>query len=391
MNNKDNNGVLSQIDYSSATALSTAANFIMNAAEPFTHTYRTYVRLRESGSLTLKFWHSNNVDSTWDLGQEASGGEPGGEWLIEAAYIADGGLVPDGSVTPETQIPVTFGGQDSRQVASGECFWSDEAKLELPEGHYLAFTWTIRTLAAGKSFPYNVEGMLVSGFDAPGNLAGSEAAAGFSESDKLLVAPGYIGYKKLVAKKLVFLGDSITQGVRTEKDAYTYWAARIAEGLGTEYGLWNIGSGWGRAYDVAADGPWLNKAKQGDEVLMVLGVNDLDIGKRNADELLGDLTGIITKIKEANPAVKIILSTVPPFNFAEERETYWRTVNAAIRNTPPAGVDRVFDIAAVLSEPAPQEHRIRPEYMSNEFDPHPNGHAGKAVAEAFLAWYGQAG
>ncbi|WP_128083496.1 SGNH/GDSL hydrolase family protein [Paenibacillus sp. DMB5] len=390
MTNKDNSGVFSQADYSSATALSTAANFIMNAAEPFTHTYRTYVRLRENGSLTLKFWHSNNVDSTWDLGQEASGSEPGGEWVIEAAYIADGGLVPDGSVTPGTQIPVTFGGQGSRQVASGECFWSDEAELELPEGHYLAFTWTIRTLGAGKSFPYNVEGMLVSGFDAPGTLAGSEAAEGFNESDKLLVAPSYIGYKKQVAKKLVFLGDSITQGVRTEKDAYTYWAARIAEGLGTEYGLWNIGSGWGRAYDVAADGPWLNKAKQGDEVLMVLGVNDLDIGKRTADELLGDLAGIINKIKEANPEAGIILSTVPPFNFAEERGTYWRTVNAVILNAPPAGVDRVFDIAAVLSEPAPEEHRIRPEYMSNEFDPHPNGHAGKAVAEAFLAWYGHA-
>lgn len=387
---KDNNGVLSQFDYSSATALSTAANFIMNAAEPFTHTYRTYVRLRENGSLTLKFWHSNNVDSTWDLGQEANGSEPGGEWVIEAAYIADGGLVPDGSVTPGTQIPVTFGGEGPRQVAPGECFWSDEAKLELPEGHYLAFTWTIRTLAAGKSFPYNVEGMLVSGFDAHGDLAGSETAEKFSESDKLLAAPSYIGYKKQVAKKLVFLGDSITQGVRTEKDAYTYWAARIAEGLGTEYGLWNIGSGWGRAYDVAADGPWLNKAKQGDELLMVLGVNDLDIGKRTSDELLGDLAGIITKIKKANPAAKIILSTVPPFNFAEERETYWRAVNAVIRNTPPAGVDRVFDIAAVLSETAPEEHRIRPEYMSNEFDPHPNGHAGKAVAEAFLAWYGQA-
>lgn len=383
MNIKDNDGVLSQTAYSSATAVSTAANYIMNAAEPFTHTYRTYVRLRENGSLTLKLWHSNSVDSTWDLGQEAKGSEPGGEWEIEAAYIADGGLVPNGTVTPGTQVAVTFNGAGSRQVAPGECFWSDEVQLELPEGHYLAFTWTIKTPAPGKSFPYNVEGMLVSGFDAPGSLAGSETAEGFTESDKLLVAPSYIGYKKQVAKKLVFLGDSITQGVRTEKDAYTYWAARIAEGLGTDYGLWNIGSGWGRAYDVAADGPWLNKAKQGDEVLMVLGVNDLDIGKRTADELLGDLAAIVSTIKAANPAAKVILSTVPPFNFAEERETYWREVNAVIRNNSPAYVDRVFDIAAVLAEPAPQEHRIRPEYMSNEFDPHPNGHAGKAVAEAF--------
>lgn len=381
-------GVLSESGYSSATALSTAANYIMNSAEPFTHTYRTYVRLRENGSLTLKFWHSNSVDSTWDLGQEASGSEPGGEWLIEAAYIADGGLVPDGTVTPGSQVPVTFAGEIHKHVAAGEQFWSDEASLELPEGHYLAFTWTLRTASPGKSFPFNVEGILVSAYDADGNLAGQVSADSYSESDKLLVMPSYIGYKKQVAKKLVFLGDSITQGVRTEKDAYSYWAARIAEGLGTDYGLWNLGSGWGRAYDVAADGAWLNKAKQGDEVLIVLGVNDLDIGKRTADELLADLTDIIAKIKEANKETEIILSTVPPFNFAEERESYWRTVNQTILTNPPAGVNRVFDIAAVLSEPAPAEHRIRPEYMSNEFDPHPNGAAGKAVAEAFLEWYG---
>ncbi|MNI59670.1 hypothetical protein D3C73_1148430 [compost metagenome] len=85
--------------------------------------------------------------------------------------------------------------------------------------------------------------------------------------------------------------------------------------------------------------------------------------------------------------MQIILSTVPPFNFTEEREAYWRTVNQTILTNPPAGVNRVFDIAAVLAVPAPDDHRIRPEYMSNTDDPHPNGTAGKAVAEAFLAWY----
>lgn len=79
MNNLENspNGVLSQPEFSSATALSTAANYIMNAAEPFTHTYRTYIRLRENGRLMLKFWHSNAVDSTWDLGADAIASEPG--------------------------------------------------------------------------------------------------------------------------------------------------------------------------------------------------------------------------------------------------------------------------------------------------------------------------
>ncbi|QQZ63388.1 SGNH/GDSL hydrolase family protein [Paenibacillus sonchi] len=386
---EEQTGVFSQSDYTSAMALSTAANYIMNWAEPFTHTYRTYIRLRENGSVTLKFWHCNAVDSTWDIGVEARGSEPGGKWSIEAAYIADGGLEPDGTVMPGSQVPVTFLGETAKQVAPGEVFWSDEAALVLPEGHYLAFTWTIRTAAPGKTFPYNVEGMLVSAYDTPGNYAGQESDASFSVSDKLLVLPSYIGYKKKVDKKLVFLGDSITQGVRTAKDEYSYWVARIAEGLGTGYGLWNLGSGWGRAYDAATDGAWLNKAKQGDEVLIVLGVNDLGIGKRSAAELLADLAHIVSLIREANPDVEIILGTVPPFNFEGEREEAWRCVNAQILSAPPAGVNRVFDIAAVLSMPAPLDHRVRAEYMSNTDDPHPNGIAGKAVADAFLKWYGE--
>ncbi|MBT2290347.1 SGNH/GDSL hydrolase family protein [Paenibacillus albidus] len=381
------NGILNQKDYSSATVLSSAANYIMNKEKPFIHTFRTYIRLRETGALNLRLWHSNNVDSTWDQGVEAKGSEPGGAWVIEAAYVSDGGQEPRGQVIPGTQVAVTFDGESSKAVAPGETFWSDELELDLAEGHYLAFTWTIRTLHPGKSFPFNVEGMLVTAYDALGNLADRESAEGFAGSDNLLVLPSYIGYRKKGARRLVFLGDSITQGVRTAKDEYEYWAARIAAGLGKEYGLWNIGSGWGRAYDVAAGGSWLTKAKQGDEVLIVLGVNDLDIGNRTAEELLGDLTSIIVALKEANPEVSILLGTVPPFNFQAEKEEAWRYVNRVILNGPPAGTDRVFDIASVLSMPAPHEHLIRPEYMSGAEDPHPNGIAGQAVADAFLNWY----
>lgn len=149
----EDNGVYSQPDYSSATAISSAANYIMNSPEPFTHTFRTYIRLRENGSLTLKFWHSNSVDSTWDLGQDANGSEPGGEWSIEAAYVSDGGSVPDGAVTAGTSVPLTFAGSRTKQVEAGETFWSDEASLELPEGHYLAFTWTIKTSSPAKHCP----------------------------------------------------------------------------------------------------------------------------------------------------------------------------------------------------------------------------------------------
>lgn len=125
----------------------------------------------------------------------------------------------------------------------------------------------------------------------------------------------------------------------------------------------------------------------GSQVILALGVNDIDIGARTAEQLLGDLETIISLLKKNDPATEIILFTVPPFNFSGAREQVWRSVNAAIRAVSIPGVDRVFDMAALLSRPAPEEHRLRPEFMSPGDDPHPNGFAGKVVAEAFLKWY----
>lgn len=373
-------------EYVSATAVSTAANFIIDCEVAFTHTYRTYIRLQENGRQQLRFWFSNAIDSTWDKGAVAEGGQLGGDWLIEAAFVADGGTGKDGSVVSGTQVPLTFDGSPTRLVRPGEKFWSDPVELNLPEGHDLAFTWTIAA-GSGRSVPYNCEQMLVTAYDAPGKHAEEEEAGAFTLSENRLVMPAFIGCKKENVRRMVFFGDSITQGVRTAKDGYEYWVARIADKLGSEYAIWNIGSGWARAYDAAADKAWLNKAKQGDQVLIALGVNDLDIGERSAEQLLGDLTTIISLLKANNPAVDIILFTVPTFNFSEKREQEWRKVNETIRTAPPEGVSRVFDIAAILSQPAPLDHRLRPEYMSSKDDPHPNGLAGKAVSEAFLNWY----
>ncbi|WP_018751055.1 SGNH/GDSL hydrolase family protein [Paenibacillus sanguinis] len=378
-------------NYASATVVSTACNYIMVREEGFTHTYRTFLKLRENGPLELRFWHSNAVDSTWDTGTVAKGGLLGGNWRIEAAYIADGGAVADGSVMNGSQVQVAFDGNAIREVTPGEQFWSDPVSIDLPEGHLLAFTWTI-TAPKGTSVPYNTEQMLVSAYDAPGNQAGMAGADEFKASANLLVLPAFIGYVKPVRQRLIFLGDSITQGVRTRQDGYEYWVARIAEGLGADYGVWNLGSGWARAYDAAGDAAWLGKVKlgqvpgSGTQVVLALGVNDIDIGARTAEELLADLTSIISALRSHDPSAEIILFTVPPFNFKDEREQHWRKVNEILRNSALPGVDHVFDMAALLSRPEPEAHLERREFMSSADDPHPNGVAGQVVSDAFLAW-----
>ena len=374
------------LSQASITALSTATNSLL-ALGTSVRTFRTYVKPREYGSLKLKMWHSNAVDSTWDDGKDSKGSDLGGSWSIEACYIADGGTDPDGGIDCMVQVPVTYNGWVTREVMPGECFWSDEVEINLHEGHYLVISWAIKMKTEADRLPFNTETLLASAYEAEGNVAHYRDADEFTYTENKLVLPALITYEKQVKKNIVFIGDSITQGVRNELNAEEYWSAKIAAGLGTSYGVWNIGSGWARAYDLEGDSCWLNKAMMGDEVIICLGVNDIGTANRSGDQVLAALTYAIQRLKRSNPDVSIILFTVPPFNFEQEQEKHWRYVNQVIREAPPAGVDRVFDIAAVLGLPAPMDRMVNPLYMSNKDDPHPNGLAGTAVAEAFLAWY----
>lgn len=374
-------------DNSSAVVLSSSTNSIMNLNSKGPHTYRTYLKPREYGDFTWRIWHSNTVDSTWDQGMESRANLSGGKWRIDSACLADGGTSTDGSIITDTQVQITFDGHNYKNVVSDERFSSDSIQFSIPKDHYLVFTWTISNESLGKILPYNCETNLVPAYDAPGDCSNEENGNLFNISEKTLVLPALISYNKTVIKKIGFLGDSITQGVRTKEDGYEYWVSKVAEGLGTKYGVWNIGSGWARANDAATDGSWLYKAKQNDEIVICLGVNDIGILNRNHNEIISDLTTVVNKIKKDKPNCKVILCTVPAFDFTEEREITWRTVNGFILSNSLPTVDRIFDIAAILSEKGLKDNLEKAEYHSNFDDPHPNGRAGTAIAAAFLEWY----
>lgn len=370
--------------YASATVLSSAANYIMNLETVQTRTYRTYIKPRAYGSFKWKIWHSNAVDSSWEDGSVYKANLSGGEWEIEEAYIADGGIKADGSILPDTQIQLTFEGNKSKKVLPHEKFFSDAVELSIEKDHYLVFTWTITNKSLGKVIPYNCESTLAPSFSAEGKVASEESSTYFIPEENVMVIPSLILYDKPATKNIGFIGDSITQGVRTKRDKYEYWVSRIAEGLDESYGVWNIGSGWARAKDIATDGVWLYKAKQNDEIIICIGVNDIGTLNSTSSELISNVTKIIDCLKESNPSCKITLCTVPPFNFQGEQEIAWREANKIIRSNTIAGVDRVFDIAAVLSEDSPRENLLKPEYHSENYDAHPNGIAGVEVGKKFF-------
>jgi lysophospholipase L1-like esterase len=376
-----------QNGYTSITSLSSAANFKWKAEKKTTITFRTYIRPREYGFLPFKLWHSNTVDSTWADGSESKANDLGGCWRIESCFVADGGAQPDGAIVNGSERAVTFAGSTSKDVQQGEQFWSDSVAITIPENHFLAFSWALTVDSPEEGIPFNTETLLAGAFEADGDLARQASSEGYAPAGNRQVLPSLLAYEKDVQKTIVFLGDSITQGVRTEQDGYAFWAAKIAAGLGPDIGVWNIGSGWARAYDLVNESKWLAKAKQGDEVVVCLGVNDVGTANRSAEQLIADLSSIIEQLQESKPNLAIWLCTLPAFNFSGEQEKIWRTVNEWIRSDAAANVSGVFDIASVLGQAEPNGELLRPEFMSPYNDPHPNGAAGTAVADAFLAWY----
>lgn len=229
---------------------------------------------------------------------------------------------------------------------------TDPIPLGATPGAYLCYEITL----TGSCYPYHEEAVLT------------------IVPDKQIPLPLMIGCDRKVSQKVGFLGDSITQGCGTEDDSYTHWVAKIAEGLPENCSVWDLGIGYARAYDAATDAGWLQRAKMCDTVHVCFGVNDILRG-RTAEQVLEDLHTIVGKLKQAN--CRVILLTLPPFDLEGEQRMRWQKVNHTIRTSLRTEADGLFDIAAVLGQPAPKEHLCI-------YGGHPDAEGCQAVAEAYL-------
>lgn len=358
------------IMFVSNTPTSTSHNsrIVLNRGE--TRTFRVLLRPIEAGPFLWRFRFSNCIDSTWDDGSESWADLPGGRLAIVSA-----GACAEADGAMGEPMPVTWGGAAGREV--GPCEWavSDAVALDIPRGGHIAFTWCLRALEDGAILPATPDSRALC-YSAPGEATAAPMAA-FQEDD-LACLPDAFEANRPVSARMVFMGDSITQGVQTQMDACEQWAARIALGLGREAAAWNIGLGYGRAADAAKNGAWLGKAAGADIVNLCFGVNDLLHGSRDADVLAADLRAAIACLKARNPRAKAVLFTIPPFDLTGEDEARWRAVNALIRGGDHLGADAVFDIACVLGCEAPKDNMAF-------FGGHPDGRGGAAVAGEYLS------
>ena len=316
--------------------------------KPVTKTGRCWFKLSHGGQqYSLLF--SNRIDSTYDDGSISRAGDIGGDWSVDAIKV---GLCKGLLEEPPVWYEVSFGGEKTKNVSGDMVFAADPIPLNAKAGDWLCYEITL----TGSCYPYHEEAVLT------------------MRPDKQIPLPLMIGCDRPVETKIGFLGDSITQGCGTEDDSYTHWVAKIAERLPENCSVWDLGIGYARANDAASNDGWLNRARQCDLVHVCFGVNDVLRG-RKAEEILQDLQTIVTKLKAAG--CKVILLTLPPFDLEGDILLQWRQVNAAIRESLHKEADGLFDIAAVLGQPAPNDHLCI-------YGGHPDAAGCQAVADAYI-------
>ncbi|MBR1554831.1 MAG: SGNH/GDSL hydrolase family protein [Oscillospiraceae bacterium] len=356
-------------DYVSNTVISTGNNYMTDAKGGVT--FRTYFPVEESGELEYCFYFSNTVDSTWERGRYSYAGKSGGAYQILNAHVWTASS-PDADDDSEP-VEITFDGSPEKSVSPDETFRSDAVTLDVPEGKYLVWEWTldgedipcIRMTELAYSYILKEDGILEYNMDVP--------------------APQLIGTNRNVRKKIACFGDSITQGAETTAYEQNFWVSELSERLGSEYAVWNIGCGYARASDAVLCGNWLERAKNADIVTLAFGTNDLAVGQygqRNAssaDEIENWLRMLIEELQKAD--CQIILFNLPPFNFDESTETIRTEVNARIPVIAEETGCAFFDWAILLENPDNPAESL--------YGGHPDDEGCRIIADALLEQFSE--
>ncbi len=294
-------------------------------------TARAYYKIFAGGKYNYSLLFSNIIDSTYDdelISYKNMLCEP---WRIHSAKL---GQCKNSDVTAaiEKWWDITFDGNTSKSVAPGEFFTTDPVELEFEKDEYLCVEMTF----SGTKLPQHVE-MPVPTYIKEGNQ--------WIEST-LMPLPGMIGCDRKVKKTVAFWGDSITQGVGAECDSYDHWVAKLAEKLGEDYAVWDIGIGYARAKDAATLGAWYYKAKHCDVVGICFGVNDIFHEPEDAVGIGKNIEKLVDRLK--NDGVKVILQSVPPFDYEEPKRTKWYELNKYIKEVVAPKADGFFENTGFL-------------------------------------------
>lgn len=356
--------------YVSNTVISTGSNTIIKNADSVT--YRAWFPVEAAGEYHYCFYFSNTVDSTWGDGSDSYVGMSGGSYTIEKAAVYDGGTAFDANTEPAVSVPVTFSdGESTKEVSPDETFWSDPVQINIPDGHYLLWEWTV----SGTNIPAIAMSNLTYSYADKGD------DKGFIYTNEIPV-PQLIGCDRKVKTRIVTLGDSVTQGCQTSEFAYQFWAAQTLEQLGTEdYSLWNLGIGYSRATDCAENGDWLKRAIAGADLLTVaFGTNDIVSGPYGGSghATSEEIETAVRKITSAGTDAEIetILWNSPPFDLTPELETIRTDYNSKVKKIAKDCGAAYFDVASLLADSSDPSKTV--------YGQHPDDAGSAIIADALV-------
>ena len=356
--------------YSSNTYASSANQHVFRMDKSEIRTGRVFYKITNGGAYNYSLLFSNIIDSTYADGSVSYKNLVCDEWEIVSARVGKCKSEIFGEDFIEEQktaeindsvtdfIDLTFDGKKAKNVSPGEFFYCDEFLFDVNKNDYLCLEITFK----GEIIPYHEESLLP---------IFKKTENGWIYSREMPLC-GMVGCDRSVDKKIAFVGDSITQGIGTEPNSYKHWNALLSERLSGDNSYWNLGIGYARADDFASGGAWFYKAKNCDIAFVCFGVNDLIRGF-TGEQVINNLEKIIECLKKEN--IKIILQTVPPFDYGRDKIEAWKKVNEYILTVLKSKVDYVFDNRYVLGVSEELLHMAK-------YGGHPNAEGSKIWADA---------
>ena len=334
-------------------------------------TSRVFFKITKGGKYNYSLIFTNTIDSTYARGEHCQKNVICSAWDILEAKTTR--VCTDICFLNQEQLnelnnslenfkTLTFGGSKTMHVEPAQVFACDEFEMEFEAGDYLCLELTYK----GEVMPYHEESIIpiCKKTDTSWHL------------HKKMPLPAMVGIKREVKTKIGFIGDSITQGIGVPFNHYTHWNAVVASKLGNDFAFWNLGIGFGRANDIGTLGAWYKKALQNDVLVVCYGVNDIMQGF-DKEQIKTDITTTVLDLKKNGK--KVILQTIPPFDYNEEQRVKWDEINAYIKTDLAKVVDMVFDAASYLGKSEKEPHLAK-------FGGHPNEQGcaiwGNALYEA---------
>lgn len=314
--------------------------------------------------------------------------------VVRAATLALPGADP-GDVDPATLVSVTFSGDTGVTIPAGTELVSDPVGLRIADDSDVIVSLHV----PGPTGPATYHAAAHStGWLGTGDQTAAASASSFGQTTTSFWFLDGLDVRGATSGAVVFLGDSITDGSGSTRDANRRWTDYLADRMlelprPQRFGILNAGIGGNRLLLHA------NSPGQGDNalarfdrdaltqtgagtVVVFEGINDIQQPNSQYDpeRLVAAYEQIIQRAHDQG--MRAVGATIGPFqgwgSWTPEREAVRAAVNEWIRAS--GAFDAVIDFDAVLRDPA-DPLRMRPEYDSGDhLHPGDAGYAAMAAA-----------